>query len=1271
MSHSMRLRSTGRVTPIDDEPAGPEMPGDFLPSSSPLSELPPFVSDTQEIPSTPVGRRRSLSYSDAVAGRVPRVSAAARDDVPPLGDDYLETPYSGSQRKSGSDTEPLVTTPRPTHARRNSIDSLSSSQAATVRLATANLSSNERDVIHRRNTSVFLDNKSDSDESEPERKAKLINKGKGVDPKNWGNIQLPDEEADTDLQAALQASLKTQRDLNKTGESSRTHHEPNGYPDLMLKKELEDLRAEFEALKLEKSSKRMRQRATSKSANERVAVKIASTTKDRFGSAPVNRLPVPVDGDGDSSSSSSDIGSEGDILPSAHIAKNSALGVAFKGLNGRRIDSSSSSSSSSDDSSSSPSNEAAAPMMIKRRKRQRSRSKRTKKNKRKETKLKPVPPVVYKGEPELVTFQRFVSESISYIEDGNVPRRDEVRIISRFTDGPAQRFVQRRVFGHWQDWTLESFFRGLFDEVFPANFTERQRWKLKNCRQREGTSVREYIAELTEILSSIGEISERDQVVALWHGLRASIRAELYRKHLSPDKSSWKKVAFEAEIQEIAEAVMGGHNRNNQASSNGRSAPSSAQPQRNDRGSGSGNRTRFHPQNMQRSNEGNTSGPQRNDRRSDRSRNWSSNRDNASQNAGGSSNYNNNRPSQPRSQPGSGAKEPIDPRRKYNLSQKEMDDLKVDKKCFYCRETGHVARQCPRAHSMSSSSNRRPPGLRSNNIDIDFDRAERLLSEARDSEVLHTMELGMVDIGNTVSESDDGGMPGLDDCSDDESEYDFVESDAGISDFELDEPEPFEEVYVRPDTPIPNASIPTPSRRATVEDCDDSDDDDENMPPLIEISDDDEDLADAADMGPCTRQEYRDDDWAVLMLNFLETEKGLSADDEEEPIILTEEELDVLDAEFDAWCMVHNNELVGKEDIHMERSPKDETPQERLWHQHQDWYREACHTNDRLGDGVSNTFMRLMEDLKFLPFPGDQHFPKDHELEPRFGMVTVNDDTYALYDFLQWKNLQPEISRDTLLSPGFSLAKWYIEALAKLHNEDLDPVKYEFLGHLPVIEDPWLNNALSYLQYYEVRDARANGREHAGHFGRWHISKCSANGWYTISDSLLSCKTHIHCDLLMNHDLNLGRWYEARMAERLRMMEPTTWEGVADLRVLFYPDEGCMERALSKMAEELVTHRTVPMLTLHGVQVERGTYPAVERNAAIAKDHTRLIPRPLVITVNVEGHPCRALLDSGSLGDFVSSTLVTQLKLKKHELKKSLPLQLAVQGSCSKINFSY
>lgn len=63
---------------------------------------------------------------------------------------------------------------------------------------------------------------------------------------------------------------------------------------------------------------------------------------------------------------------------------------------------------------------------------------------------------------------------------------------------------------------------------------------------------------------------------------------------------------------------------------------------------------------------------------------------------------------------------------------------------------------------------------------------------------------------------------------------------------------------------------------------------------------------------------------------------------------------------------------------------------------------------------------------------------------------------------------------------------------------------------------------------------------------------------------------------------------------------------------------------------------TMIVLELNGLQVPRGTYPAVQRNAAVTKDTSRKVPRPVVI-----------------MGDFMSS----------------LGLQLAVQGSRSKINF--
>jgi hypothetical protein len=86
-------------------------------------------------------------------------------------------------------------------------------------------------------------------------------------------------------------------------------------------------------------------------------------------------------------------------------------------------------------------------------------------------------------------------------------------------------------------------------------------------------------------------------------------------------------------------------------------------------------------------------------------------------------------------------------------------------------------------------------------------------------------------------------------------------------------------------------------------------------------------------------------------------------------------------------------------------------------------------------------------------------------------------------------------------------------------------------------------------------------------------------------------------------------------------------------------------------------------LQLNGIQVPRGTYAALQRNAAIPKDFARMVPKPVVVVVRINENPARALLDSGSLGDFMSTSLADQLKVKKTALEKPLTLQLAVQGS--------
>lgn len=91
-------------------------------------------------------------------------------------------------------------------------------------------------------------------------------------------------------------------------------------------------------------------------------------------------------------------------------------------------------------------------------------------------------------------------------------------------------------------------------------------------------------------------------------------------------------------------------------------------------------------------------------------------------------------------------------------------------------------------------------------------------------------------------------------------------------------------------------------------------------------------------------------------------------------------------------------------------------------------------------------------------------------------------------------------------------------------------------------------------------------------------------------------------------------------------------------------------------------------LQLFGQQVEVGTYMLV-RNNIKQKNPTWHILKPLVVVAKLNGHPVCALIDSGLLGDFMSSTVAEQLNIKKNELTDPIPVQLVVQGSQARISY--
>jgi hypothetical protein len=92
------------------------------------------------------------------------------------------------------------------------------------------------------------------------------------------------------------------------------------------------------------------------------------------------------------------------------------------------------------------------------------------------------------------------------------------------------------------------------------------------------------------------------------------------------------------------------------------------------------------------------------------------------------------------------------------------------------------------------------------------------------------------------------------------------------------------------------------------------------------------------------------------------------------------------------------------------------------------------------------------------------------------------------------------------------------------------------------------------------------------------------------------------------------------------------------------------------------------VIELNGQQIPAGTYPAIHRTAVVAKDFKHVILKPIVVTVHINGQPARALIDSGSLLDFMSVTLADQLKIPHTELAKPIVMQLAIQGSQSKVD---
>ena len=130
--------------------------------------------------------------------------------------------------------------------------------------------------------------------------------------------------------------------------------------------------------------------------------------------------------------------------------------------------------------------------------------------------LKPIPPTKYTGEPSANAFSRFVREGSAYVKMGRVKPADQVFFLSYYLDGKASDFYNQVVVRDEDSYTLETFFKELFDFCFPQDFRNKQRKRLNRCYQN-GKSVAEHVAEFAQIYDTIGALEGQEKIVKLWN----------------------------------------------------------------------------------------------------------------------------------------------------------------------------------------------------------------------------------------------------------------------------------------------------------------------------------------------------------------------------------------------------------------------------------------------------------------------------------------------------------------------------------------------------------------------------------------------------------------------------------------------------------------------------------------------------------------------------------------------------------------------------------
>ena len=392
------------------------------------------------------GPRRS--YSDVAASRPPSPTMCMVDEtpIPPgrnpslnreIDDEHastaapvpVESPIMDTS-ESDEDERPWTTVKHRRSSKinkklNNSIDitqNLTAEVQSAVQQGEQALTVAQKEQILRRHTKVRNPH---HERSESRGEGASNPKGKQIDPREWGNVQLSESEVDVQAQQAALKSYKITATKNPKERREASH--PRGTSKSHGNHHKNDLPA--------------------------VSRPIAQVPAKSYIGVALKNI-----GRRSHMRELSDDSSSGSSSPQSESSKSSD---------------SSSSSDSGSDSSSDESDEKTHRQASKRPIAQGHSSKKKKHNKKKSRHSghsKAIKPNEYDGTPDAHAYYRFIKESATYIEDSGISRKRQCFALSYYLTDKAYDFYQQKVSLTEEKWTLEEFYTELFNFCFPINY---------------------------------------------------------------------------------------------------------------------------------------------------------------------------------------------------------------------------------------------------------------------------------------------------------------------------------------------------------------------------------------------------------------------------------------------------------------------------------------------------------------------------------------------------------------------------------------------------------------------------------------------------------------------------------------------------------------------------------------------------------------------------------------------------------------------------------